>query len=101
MGCKLAGVLWVSQSYKQGPQTFCVTVERGPVVPYTHSECTQTGAPNREKSSRHAYLSDPGLSSIPRTKRLFISWDLLVGSDSFTDRRTGCSAAVGDETENS
>lgn len=40
-------------------------------------------------------------ASIPRTKRLFISWDLLVGSDSFTDRRTGCSAAVGDETENS
>lgn len=62
MGCKLAGVLWVSQSYKQGPQTFCVTVERGPVVPYTHSGCTQAGAPNREKSSRHAYLSDPGLT---------------------------------------
>lgn len=28
--------------------------------PCTHSGCTQARAPNREKSSRHTYLSDPG-----------------------------------------
>lgn len=37
-----------------------MTAERRPVLAHTHSECTQAGALNREKSSRHAYLWDQG-----------------------------------------